>query len=348
MFRKIFLMIFFCAVLEPVLALDLSVGLNGFADNREYHSAFRNSQTFFGVRGTALGSQTIGRFASVNAGLSWMMEFGSDTLRLPAPILYFGYSDSSTFFRMGAFPRSESIDIPECLLADSFKIFRPNIQGAVFKRFNGGITRTVWIDWIGRQADSVRESFLFGTQLGGNIGRVKLSSDMLYIHTARAKDADSLQHVTDDGGMRGTVAVPFSPQFFDSLVPSFTALVTWHRVRDDVESWYTPLGAEASLLVMKKIFGLRVSYFRNLWADPDFVSTQKGGLATDRKFQYNDGIYWSSEFESNDIFVVISHKQWLNVRFDVFINVVDHEVDNREKFSLTASFGHHIKRPHRT
>ena len=345
MFRKFLTTILFSAAVLQVSALDISAGLNGFADNREYHSRYRNSQTFFGIRGIALGSQNISEHAAINAGLSWMMEFGSDTLRLPKPVLYFSYSDSSTFFRLGSFPRNESIDVPEFLIADSMTIYRPNIQGAVFKRFNGGISRAVWIDWIGRQADSVRESFLFGTQLDAKLGRVDLSGNMLYVHTARSMSGDTNEHVTDDGGMNLCAKLPFRTHFLDSMRVSLNGFLSWHRVRD-LESWYTPLGAEASIEFAKGFFGFRASYWQMLWTDPTYTSayTDLGDACTDRRFQYGDGEYWNSSFASFDPFFVLARKAWLKARFDAIFTVEDHMLETRQKFTLIASFGHHIKR----
>lgn len=322
-----------CACLAtPSAAVEVSARLSGIVDNREYHSDNRLSQTFFGARGAATVSQEFSQYHVMAGGIAYYKEFGDAAWHVPEPILYYQFHSQHTLFRMGSFTRKDVLTVPECLLADSFCISRPNLEGGYLERQSGRFVRSAWLDWTGRLADSVRESFLLGMGTSWDGDHVQLAGDMLYRHNAHQGLRLPGESIIDDGGLRAAVSVPVAISFIDSFNINASGLMVYHRDRGAGSSWNTPVGAQLGLTATKGHLGAALSYWHGIYKDEGYTSTVFG-----------DQIYAHSEFASADLFYRFQERGPVTMRFDLFLDVADNKLDVRQKFALEALIGYRHK-----
>lgn len=135
-----------------------------FLDNRENFNKYAIPQTIFGNRlGVSLGFK-LDTVHSIQIGVNTLYEFGATSKDIKVnPIIYYQYNDKKVAFTFGAFPRYKNIEYPRILHNDTLAYYRPNIEGALvqFKLKKG--TQKLWIDWTGRQSETVSEAFMAGT-----------------------------------------------------------------------------------------------------------------------------------------------------------------------------------------
>jgi hypothetical protein len=206
-----------------------------------------------------------------------MQEFGApktaDNLHL---LMYYHYKDKgdggNTQFRFGAFPRAGALDLPKWFFCDDSVYSRPFVHGAALEIRRFGAAFNVWVDWTGRQADTVREAFLFGYGAGYGYGMFFARHDFMMYHLAAPGIPIPDDHVKDNGGLsveagiaRGRVA------FIDSVTFSIGGIVSLDRDRGD-NIWHTPAGGFVRGEASKGWFALRGTAYsgepqRLVWGD---------------------------------------------------------------------------------
>jgi len=101
---------------------------------------------------------------TVHAGIDLLHEFGSNkTVGNFYPVIYYEFNRKPFRFIMGAFPKPvELLDYPRLFFQDSVEYYRPVMNGMFveYRRKNGYLD--LWLDWTGRQSETVRETFLAG------------------------------------------------------------------------------------------------------------------------------------------------------------------------------------------
>jgi len=174
--------------------------LEGIGDNREFHNGQSIPQTILGTRGSVeIGTSVEGH--SMFAGISEWYESGSHIdFHQPRLILYYKYADQKTEFRFGSFPRLGVIDFPLAMLADTLAYYRPQIEGLSGKISGEWGHQTAFVDWTGRQTQTVRESFMVGSS-----GEVKadnwfLQNYILMNHLAHTAEWVENMHIKDHLG----------------------------------------------------------------------------------------------------------------------------------------------------
>jgi len=200
--RGLFLKIIFISLMgSPVPVFSqkphFSFTFTGFGDNREFHNGLSRAQTIFGTLGNAeLGTSIEGH--TVAAGISELYEFGSRIdFHTPQLILYYKYEDQGLLFQFGSFPRLGRIDFPLAMLADTLLYYRPQVEGLF-----GRIARTwgyqlAFVDWTGRQTETVRESFMAGSSGEIKFGKGFIENYLLLNHLAHASTKPEGQHIKD-------------------------------------------------------------------------------------------------------------------------------------------------------
>lgn len=151
--------------------LEYSVLFHGIGDNREFAGSGKaNSQTILGERTSFELGTTIDEQHQFRIGLSHLFEYGSDLdYNKPQLTAYYHFLDKKSEFYFGAFPRMDLIDYPLAMLTDTLQYYRPNVEGMYGKyQWNWGY-QAAFIDWTGRQTETVHESFL-----AGSAGKIKL------------------------------------------------------------------------------------------------------------------------------------------------------------------------------
>ena len=176
---------------------ELHFTFEGIGDNREFHNGKSKSQTIFGTLGfLEAGTSFDGH--SLRAGISELYEFGSQlNFHHPRLILYYKFENEKNTFIMGSFPRRNAINFPLSMLADTLLVYRPLLEGLLgSKKWENG-WQNAFVDWTGRQTETVRESFMAGSS--GEVSRKQwfLQNYVLLNHLAHTSVRIPDQHIKD-------------------------------------------------------------------------------------------------------------------------------------------------------
>lgn len=183
--------------------LEYSVLMHGIGDNREFGKSMKaKSQTILGERVSFEIGTTIDEQHQFRAGLSHLFEFGSDLdFNKPKLTAYYHFLDEKTEFYFGAFPRMDLIDYPLAMLTDTLQYYRPNVEGMYGKYQWDWGHQAAFIDWTGRQTETVHEAFLAGSS-----GKIKMKSFffenyLIMYHYAGTLYRDPDFHVQDNAAV---------------------------------------------------------------------------------------------------------------------------------------------------
>ena len=135
-----------------------------FFDNREVHSPYKYSGTYFGTRlGADMGIQ-FGN-SSVALGSYVVKDFGQQGLSAGDWTLYYRYKGNRFAGAFGSFPRSLlARELPDVFVDEAICYYTPNLGGALFqmKTYKYGVPNgyvELYCDWLSRQSITEREIF---------------------------------------------------------------------------------------------------------------------------------------------------------------------------------------------
>lgn len=255
-------------------AADYRISTQSILDNREYGDHPSSDLTYFFIRTENEVGFSFDRNHSLRSGFSFLQEFGAPTtadhLHL---LLYYQYSAENLGFVIGSFPRSSRLQLPSSMFRDSANYFRPFVHGALFSAAKGPASVDVWVDWTGRQTDTVRETFLFGVNSRLNYDILFLDQSFLMYHRAAPGIPIPNDHVRDNGALTAEAGIKQSSFYFlDSLRVSAGGVLTLDRYRAS-NSWNTPKGACVRGELWRGSFGVSGLYYSGdeqniMWGDP--------------------------------------------------------------------------------
>ena len=209
----------------------------GFADNREYFCKYAKAQTILGTRADL--NAEFSDLDSVNKvflGINFLYEFGyTINGNKPALDLYYHYNKGIYDFYFGAFPRKHLLNYPLVLLTDTLLYYRPNIEGALGQINGERGDFKIWIDWTGRQTDTVKEAFLAGLSGKMNINLFYFEEYFYMYHLAHAANRtfDTIP-IRDNGGGAVFLGVDLSEKIIlDKLVFDIGTVFSYDRYRPD-------------------------------------------------------------------------------------------------------------------
>lgn len=149
---------------EPVAQSVFHVENFGFFDNREVHSPYQFSGTYFGTRLGADWGFLLGN-SSVAAGGYVIKDFGQQGLTASDWTLYYRYQGGRFSGAFGSFPRSLLFrELPDVFVDEVIRYYTPNLGGALFqmKTYKYGVPNgyvELYCDWLSRQSITEREIF---------------------------------------------------------------------------------------------------------------------------------------------------------------------------------------------
>ena len=134
-----------------------------FLDNREYFNRYTQPQTIFGSRLGITAGFSLDSVHLLQVGSDFLYEFGSTYEDIKViPIVYYKYRTEKVQFTFGSFPRYSNVDYPRILHNDTLAYYRPNVEGGMlYLKLKKGFQK-IWIDWTGRQSETVDEAFMAG------------------------------------------------------------------------------------------------------------------------------------------------------------------------------------------
>jgi len=303
---------------------EYGVSFTGVLDNREYGGGPANDETFFFARPEAEIGLALDDSHKILGGLTYLQEFGApesaDNLHL---LLYYHYNRDEIQFRFGAFPRSGTLDLPEYFFSDTAAYFRPFLHGAVLEIKRWGGKFNVWVDWTGRQADTVREAFLFGYGVGYGYGIFFAKHDFMMYHLAAPGIPVPDDHVKDNGGLSAEAGVSYGRMaFIDSLMLSVGGVVSLDRDRGE-DVWRTPAGGIVRGEAVKGWFALRGTAYSG---EP-------------QRLAWGDSFYGLNSFGRIDLIARFAKRR--EIKADLFqsIHFFSNKVGYSQHFVLSAGFG---------
>lgn len=252
-----------------------SIGLNGFADNREYKSQVQTPESL-------LGTQLIPEFHfkkdtihSLGVGFTLLSEFGNPKLVTDFDLqLYYNYRGKNFDFTFGSFSKNSIYDCsPKAIYHDVLTFYKPNVQGLLLNYHKRGGSQSVYLDWTGRQTEINRETFIMGTFGTYSRGLFFLKNHIYMYHYASAKIPDPDNPLRDNGVAYLSFGTNLSSVLrIDSLSVSVAGMQSYQRTRG-VTDWNTPLGLLFQASIQHRGFGvtntLYIGQGHNLdWGDP--------------------------------------------------------------------------------
>jgi hypothetical protein len=164
-----------------------NVGLFSFFDNVEFGgSAVKIPQTMSGIMLAPEAGLRWDSVHSIVAGVNIMHEFGSVVaIDNFYPTAYYKYNNDHIRFLMGAFPRQGYLDkLSRIFFQDSVYYYRPNINGMFLELGDEKKFVNVWLDWTGRQSETIREAFFLGFSGRYSFGRLYFQHSGSIFHFA--------------------------------------------------------------------------------------------------------------------------------------------------------------------
>jgi len=241
----------------PAQHLTWQAGYFGFLDNREYFNPYVNDQTIFGARLSGALGFMLNDSNRIAAGVDYLYEFGSKGEgQPPDPVLYYNNTRRHTDFYIGAFPRLGLVEMPMALMTDTFRYFRPNVEGIFFRYHTGALMQNVWIDWTGRPSWQRRESFMLGFSGTLHKGIFIWQHHFVMSHLAHSLQPEPDIHLRDNGGYSAMVGLDLSRLTgLDTLTLCTGILGSYDRIRSMYDLRF-PVGWIAEAEAVYRGFGL--------------------------------------------------------------------------------------------
>lgn len=238
------------------------IGYFGFFDNREYFNPYTNDQTIFGSRikgelGYAFNNQN-----RIMAGADFLYEFGSKGEWIaPDVIVYYTGKYRHFDLSLGAFPRINKINMPLALMTDTFRYYRPNVEGILLEYNRPRFRHNLWIDWTGRQSYEKREAFMLGFTGMVSRGLLFYQHHLVMTHLAHSLEPPPEEHIRDNAGYSVLPGLNLTDiTGLDSLTLSAGVLGSYDRIRSEYDFRF-PFGFLAEMNVNYKGFGLHATVY---------------------------------------------------------------------------------------
>lgn len=169
------------------------------------------------------------------------------------------------------------------LLADSLDYYRPQLSGAFYEIERSFFRENIWVDWMSRQTDIERETFLFGQSGILHARNLYLEHQFLMFHRAGPAIRIVDDHVRDNGGIVLLGGATFEPwALFDSASIGFGGALSMDRFRG-LTSWNTATSAlaKASVSISRLTLASIVHYGEKhllLWGDAFYRAPSYGRI----------------------------------------------------------------------
>ena len=245
-------------------------------------SALKPSQTMAGATAAPQIGFKWDTIHKIAVGVNLLHEFGSEkVIGAIFPSAYYEYSGRPFRFIMGAFPRSMALEeYPRVFFQDSLSYYRPNIEGIFLEYHPSRGYVNAWLDWTGRQSESVREAFFTG--IGGefNYGNFYIRNYSYMFHYASKTDPLFHETLHDNILLHTSVGIDLLPaMFFTRLDINAGWVLGLERARIGPGDWISMNGLLLESRVEYEFAGL----FNTFYAGDGLMNFYN---------DHNNGLYW--------------------------------------------------------
>ena len=283
-----------------------------FLDNRENNNKYMHPKTIIGNSLLASAGFSLDSVHLLEIGATVLYEFGSSYRDiLINPTIYYSYKKDNISFFFGAFPRKGNIDYPNLLHNDTLSYYRPNIEGASLSyKIKKGFQK-VWIDWTGRQSETVRESFMAGTFGIYTFNNVFVENYYYMFHNARTLTSRPIQ---DNGGGLFLIGLDLAEEYHIKMASGIA--FSNNRIRPD--PFDVSVGIYNRIEIFYKQYVARMTHYNG----------KALSLANGDPF-YKAGTYMRIDTEAN----FIKNKN-MRLQLQFSMHFTDLQMDSSQKLSF--------------
>ena len=311
------------------------VELFPFFDNTEFgKSAVKIPQTMTGVIFAPEAGLRWDSVHNVNIGVNLVHEFGSPkAIDKFYPTAYYEYDNGPITFIMGAFPRYKTIEkYPRLFFQDSISYYRPNINGIFWEFRQGQRYLNLWLDWTGRQSETIREAFFMGISGRYNLGILYFQHFGYMFHFAGKMHPVVQEALHDNGLFYTSVGVDLSGKTgLNKLEANGGWVIGLERSRADNTGWIKMNGFLMEIRVEYKVIGLFNSFYKGrgqmyfynslgnelYWGDPVYRAKTYNRSDFYIRFIQNRNVNMELTYSLHYLESRIYHEQMLKVRINI-------------------------------
>jgi hypothetical protein len=310
------------------------VGLFNFFDNSEFaNSALKIPQTMAGIRIDPEAGLLWDSVHRVNIGVSLLHEFGSpeaiDKFYLTA---YYEFCKGPSRFIMGAFPRTMAIDnYPRLFFQDSISYYRPNINGLFWEYRKRQNYINIWLDWTGRQSETVHESFFMGLSGRYNSG-VFYAENFGYIyHFAKIMNPVVDEPIHDNGLFSTAAGIDLAERTgFRKLEADAGWVVGLERSRAVDAGWFVSNGLLVEARLEYKWFGFFNSFYKG------------GGLMNyyndhGNDLYWGDPVYRAKTYNRSDFYLSFLQNHTINIDLTYSLHFLESRVYHEQMLKVIVN-----------
>lgn len=306
----------------------------GFFDNREVHSPYQFSGTYFGTRlGAEVGVKQ--QKNAVSIGYFAISDFGQKGLSDHGWTLYYRYADRHWSGAFGVLPRRLlQRELPDVFVDEALRYYTPNLGGALLQYKARRGQAELYCDWLSRQSMTEREIFEIVSD-----GDLRLAGDrwlalstgynarLTHFSVRKGKTTDK---VYDKFMFNPYVTFKARGSFIDSFSLTAGLMGSLNRDRTD-KVWKTPMGFLGDVTVDKWRFELR----NRLYAGQPLMSDyEKYGTLLHR----GDPYYRSSFYDRVDATFSLLHGKDVDCHATASFHFTEGAVDCSQQVHLTLQF----------
>jgi hypothetical protein len=312
-----------------------SSGVYSYFDNVEFGgSKLKAPQTMSGIQVIPQLRISWDTVNTIVLGANILKEFGTNGFIGEAwPVVYYNYCSGIWQFSMGSIPRNRTLDrYPRLFFQDSLEYYRPMMNGFAFSVGKDKNYLQFWLDWTGRQSESVREAFFAGMNGRGMIGRFYLQQFGYMYHFA-----SKLNPVVEES-LHDNILVLTSAGFDMSGLTLFSKLdgnIGWvlgaERSRADNTGWIMLHGILVELRAEYKRIGL-------------FNSLYKGSGLYNYYSDHGNSLYWgdpsyrASFYDRADIYIKVLDTKRVNLDLTYSLHFLESNLFHEQMLKLKINF----------
>jgi hypothetical protein len=306
-------------------------GLYTFFDNNEFgRSSVKIPQTMAGVMISPEAGFVWDSVHKVCGGVNLMHEFGStEVIDRFYPTAYYEYDSKPFTFIMGAFPRSLALEkYPRMFFQDSISYYRPNLNGIFCQYGKDQYYINLWLDWTGRQSETVREAFFVG--LSGRYSRgILYAQHFSYMfHFAGRMNPQFDEALHDNLLFQTSVGIDLSGKtFFDRLEGNAGWVLGLERARADNTGWIAMHGLQVEARAEYMFAGIFNTFYLGKGL-MNFYSDHENDL------YWGDPVYRSKVYDRTDIYVRFLRKQNVNIELTWSLHFLESRVYNEQMLKV--------------
>ena len=306
----------------------------GFFDNREVHSPFQHSGTYFGTSiNGELGYSD--RHNSLSVGYYLIDNFGEQGLTDHGWTLYYAYSDKHFSGAFGSFPRRLlQRELPDVFVDEALRYYTPNLNGALLQYRSRRGSAELYCDWLSRQSATAREIFEIVSDGKWTLAKVG-PSRFGVLYNARlthfsVRSGKTTDKVYDKLMLNPSLCYSYSGEFVDRVSVTAGWMASLNRDRND-KIWKMPCGFLGEVRVGKGRFEVRDRLYagQSLMSDYDLY----GAL-----LHRGDPYYRSPFYDRADVSFWLLRNHNVDCHVTASFHFTEGVMDNSQQIQLRVFF----------